>query len=167
MTPQSAPEPDWRAIGSGILQRLIGRLHAPREWLEDAVQDALVCMVVLMNGGGQIDNFVAFGVAFAKKRWVEERRKQQRRGELLKSDLGLDDRAARDKLGTPDWSAMLRQAGWEPTEAWSRILDAITSGVRGTNRIAEALGMHRKTVQEARMRLQRWLREKLDPPPAP
>ncbi|GDY03297.1 hypothetical protein LBMAG49_26260 [Planctomycetota bacterium] len=130
MTPQPAPEPDWGTIGSGILRRL-GRLGAPREWLEDAAQDALVCMLVLMNGGGRIENRVAFGVDFTRKRWIDELRRQRRRAEDLepKPDMSVANSVHSNPI---DWPALLRGAGWEPTQAWSRILDAISSGTRGT-----------------------------------
>lgn len=167
ITPQLFHEVDWASIRSLTLQRLIRTLRVPHEWLEDAVQDALVCMVILGKDSKQIDNSVAFGVAFVRKRWVEELRKRGRRGEELKADLSEEADGSAYKHGTLDWSALLRGAGWEPTDAWSHILGAIASGARGTNKIAQRLGRSVKTIHESRKRLQRWLREKTDRPPAP
>jgi len=163
----SPSEPTWEAIGSEILERLTRTLRAPRDWLEDVTQDALVCMVILANGGERIANFVAFGVAFARKRWIDDLRKRRCRGENLVSDFDEVATKIQDEVDTTDWLAMLRGEGWEPTEAWSRILAAIVSGARGHDKIAAALGLHVSTVQESRKRLRQWLQEKLDPPPPP
>lgn len=164
MSAQPDREPDWRTVATEVQRYLIGSLGAPRDWLEDAVQDAMLCMIVLARRE-RIEDAVAFGVAFVKKRWIDELRKRQRRGEELRPDLDEPPGKPVHKVGTPDWSTLLRDAGWEPTEAWSRILDAIASGARGNSKIAATLGVHVKTVQESRKRLQRWLKEKMDPPP--
>lgn len=158
-------EPDWPAIGAQVRRTLNRLLRAPREWLEDVVQDALLCMVILSDSGARINNHVAFGVAFATKRWIDEQRQRRRRVERLEPDL--DEWEREDQAGAVQWPALLQEQGWEPTAAWCRILDAIASGAHGTNKIADALGLHRKTIQESRRRLRQWLREKLDPPPAP
>lgn len=164
--PQPVPETDWGAVTQEIKKCLKGWTGARRDWLEDAVQDAALCMFVLASKE-RIEDLVAFGVSFVRRRWIDELRRRRRRKESLDPDLDPKALLQADRIGTVDWQAMLRQAGWEPTEASSRILRSIASGYRGTNKIARALGLNRKTVHQSRKRLQRWLEEKLGRPPAP
>ena len=164
--PDPAPETDWRAVTREIGERTIRLWGSRRDLLDDAVQDAALYMFVLARKE-RIEDPVALGVLFVNRRWIDELRR--RRSGREKLDPGLDERPDQptDKIGTVDWKAVLLQAGWEPTEAWSRILNSIVSGCRGTNKIAEALGKNVKTVHESRKRLQRWLEGKLRRPPAP
>ena len=161
-----SPEIDWRGVTQEIKNRSASLRGARREWLEDAVQDAALCMLPLASKG-RIKDFVAFGVSFVKRRWIDEVRRRRRRRESLDAELDKLPALPLDRIDTMDWRGMLRQAGWKPTEAWSRILNSIVSGHRGTKKIAQALDLNAKTVHESRRRLQRWLGKKLRRPPAP
>jgi DNA-directed RNA polymerase specialized sigma24 family protein len=163
--PQQAPRleagPDWQAIRERILRRLGGMLRCPRDRLDDVVQEALLCMVVLSLNGQRTANHVAFGVTFARRRWMDDLRKRRRRNEVSHPDL--DDQTAESPVDSlaRDLPSLLRSAGWEPTEAQSRVLRAIGSGARGTSRIAKQLGRDVKSIRECRRRLRLWLQEKL------
>lgn len=161
-----SPSPDWREVSSSILRRSKG-LSIPADQRDDLVQDALLWMVTASRDGKQIGNHVALGIAFIRMRWVDQLRKRHRRPTTteLTHDHCADEDG--DNYGTGDWPSVLREAGWNPTEAHARLLQVIASGARGTNKIAEILGMNRKTIHENRRRLQKWLLGKLSSPPAP
>lgn len=162
--PRARREPDWRTIRREILTVLGGRMRAPKDRLEDAAQDALLCLVILADRGENIGDPVALGVTVARKRLIDDARKRWRRGERVVSDLDGQPKQHLGNYAAADWATCLRRAGWKPTEAWSRILTAISSGARGTNKIAEVLGRNPKTILESRRRLQQWLHEKIATP---
>jgi DNA-directed RNA polymerase specialized sigma24 family protein len=164
-----SPEPSWAALLQ-LLRRWLKRVGAHADSRDDLAQDAMLCMLVAMSRGTRVEDWVAFGKTIVHRRWIDEVRRQKQAGEHRPSNRPSSAILAAeptDTFGTSDWAAQLRAAGWRPTEAWGRILEAISSGARGTNKIAEVLGRDVKTVHESRKRLQRWLQEKLDDPPNP
>jgi len=167
MTQELTPEPDWAGIACGIQRRLVGKLAAPRDWIEDAIQDALVCMVVLARRGESIGSYIAFGVEFAKRRWVDDLRKSRRRGRPYEVDPDEYEASSERESAITDWATLLRQAGSDPTRAWCRILTAIAGGAKGTRKIATVLGNDVKSVRKTRRRLQAWLQRILAPSPPP
>lgn len=127
------------------------------EWIDDSVQELLVTLILAESRGELIEDPVAFGATFFRRRYADELRRQRTRPTRSTRDLDREEREPPPRA--VDWAARLRQEGLPPTEKWSAILRHIESGTRSARGIADGLGCDESTVRENRRRLQRWLRE--------
>jgi len=168
----AAGTPEGR-VGAWELLPLLEQLHRylrciaqqmPREWVEDQLEELVLCLLETRAIGGAVQDLAAFSRAFLRRRLVDEVRRQRRRPRGF-SDL---EQLASLAAASTDWVAVLRREGYEPTGNWARILDRIASGTRSSKGLARALGRDVTSVRESRRRLQRWLRrvlQALAPPP--
>lgn len=155
---------DWESLRCDIITRTCGGPRSHLDWLEDAVQDALIAILSLRARGVDIRSPIAFGVTYVRRRWVDRARALRRSG-LLVEALGSAGTSCAPRT---DWAWRLSREGWHPTPSWIKILEEIARGTRGSKRMAVALERDTKSIREARTRLRKWLRRILldvTPPP--
>lgn len=138
----------------------------PTAAVEDAVQDALLCVLYSERSGHEIRDVLAFLHLVVERRLVDDFRRLRRLRPCFSERL-----LASPESSSRDWVIALQQSGFTPTANWGRILELIASGVTSSRALAQVLGRDVTSVRESRTRLRRWLeavRSEVsmeDPPP--
>ena len=133
------------------LQRSL-RGWADRADIEDAVQEALLVLLRAYTTSSPV--FAPFPFAFAvARRHILMGRRRARRVQVSRD---LDVPAAHQSPAT-NWSALLTDLGYAPSERRARTLELLGQGLRTTRGLARALDRDVASVKEHRARLQRWL----------
>ena len=151
----------WQRLAAMLLKQAPAHCPGmPPDWIQDAVQEDLLTMLVAAEDGECIDRPVAFGIVLLRRHYVDWIRRRQRR--LAHGGESGDD-ATSDPGDPVDWVARLRREGFEPTAKWSQILDRIASGTTSSGGLARALDCDESTIRENRRRLRSWLQSTVLP----
>lgn len=148
----------WQQLREALVAQFRRRRRLPSAVaasVEDHVQEGLMVLWAAIADGETVGDPLAFVGTIVHRRCMDEIR---RRGPAAGSAEEILARVPDpDSPASPHWADELVKAGFTPSEAASRLLAAIGSGVRGNHRLAEFLDRDVKAIREGRQRWRKWL----------
>ncbi|MCU0864394.1 MAG: hypothetical protein MUC36_11410 [Planctomycetes bacterium] len=137
---------EWPGLRSALELRCAD-LASP-ERVADAIQEALLALVIARAAGVVIRDEVGWCLVIVRRRVVDGHRRRRREvaGVEMESVPAVE-------AAEVDWGRALREAGIEVTDEACELLARMASGYRGNHSLAECLGRDVKTIRERRARL--------------
>ena len=137
------------------------RWNGDKAWVDDAIQDALLQLLMTQSAGVEVQDSVGFCLHVMRCRLIDRLRKVR-----AHEANSLEDAPAEERIEF-DWVEKLRIDGWELSPTMTALLRQIQAGVRTTKGLARVMGRDPKTIRERRAALRAFLQRVLrDPPPS-